>query len=135
MRKFARRAAILAAWALATFGCAKPDGAKLPAGGKLQITEQVWSDYHDYLKRGRGLGPDRRGVFGVAIIGDVGMAGLATCYYCPRMYEVCGPAGPTPSPISWRKPARECRVPDLRAQRRDHRLARSAFAEAESGSA
>ena len=95
MRKFARQAAILAALALAIYGCAQQgtEGAKLAEGEKLKITREVWSDYEDYLKRGQGLGPDRNGAFGVALVGDVGAVGLSTYYYCPRMYDYCGRLG------------------------------------------
>ena len=93
MRKFARQAAMLAALALAASGCAQQgtEGAKLAAGEKLQITQEVWSDYQDYVKQGRGLSSDRQGAFGVAIVGDVGVAGLSTYYYCPRQYDGCRP--------------------------------------------
>jgi hypothetical protein len=96
MRKFARPAATLAAVALAVSGCAQQgtEGAKLAKGEKLKITQEVWGDYQDYVKRGRGLSPDRQGAFGVAIIGDVGAAGLSTYYYCPRQYDACRPGGP-----------------------------------------
>lgn len=96
MRNFARRAAIPAALALAIVGCAQQatEGAHLAAGEKLQITQKVWSDYQDYVKRGRGLGPDRQGAFGVALVGDVGISGLSAYYYCPRMYDGCRPGGP-----------------------------------------
>ena len=50
---------------------------------------EVWDAYQQYLKRGFGLGPDRDGAFGVAIIGDVGVAGLSTYTYCPREYSSC----------------------------------------------
>jgi hypothetical protein len=95
MRKLARQAAILAALALAVYGCAQQgtEGAKLAEGEKLKITQEVWSDYQDYVKRGRELSSDRNGAFGVAIIGDVGTAGLSTYYYCPRMYDYCGQLG------------------------------------------
>jgi hypothetical protein len=93
MRKFARQAAILAALALAVSGCAQQgtDGAKLAPGEKLKITQEVWTEYQDYVKYGRGLGPDRQGAFGVAIIGEVGVQGLPGYYYCPRMYDGCRP--------------------------------------------
>jgi hypothetical protein len=96
MRKFARQAAILAALALAVSGCAQQgtEGAKLATGEKLKITQDVWADYQAYVKRGRGLSPDRQGAFGVAIIGDVGSVGLSTYYYCPRQYDGCRPGGP-----------------------------------------
>lgn len=95
MRKFARQAAVLAALALAVSGCAQQgtEGAKLAPGEKLKITREVWSDYEQYMQQGRGLGPDRNGAFGVAIIGDVGAAGLSKYYYCPRMYDYCGRLG------------------------------------------
>lgn len=93
MRKFARQAAILAALALAVSGCAQQgtEGAKLAEGEKLKITQEVWTEYQDYVKYGQGLGPDRQGAFGVAIIGDVGVQGLPGYYYCPRMYDGCRP--------------------------------------------
>jgi hypothetical protein len=96
MRKIARQAAILAALALAVWGCAQQgtEGAKLAKGEKLKITQDVWRDYQDYVKRGRGLSPDRQGAFGVAIIGEVGAVGLSTYYYCPRQYDACRPGGP-----------------------------------------
>jgi hypothetical protein len=72
-------------------GCAPQgtEGAKLAPGEKLQITQEVWDAYQQYLKRGFELGPDRDGAFGVAIIGDVGVAGLSTYTYCPREYSSC----------------------------------------------
>ena len=93
MRKFARQAAILAALALAVSGCAQQgtEGAKLAPGEKLKITQEVWTEYQDYVKYGQGLGPDRQGAFGVAIIGEVGVQGLPGYYYCPRMYDGCRP--------------------------------------------
>ena len=93
MRKFARQAAILAALALAVSGCAQQgtEGANLAEGEKLKITQEVWTEYQDYVKYGQGLGPDRQGAFGVAIIGDVGVQGLPGYYYCPRMYDGCRP--------------------------------------------
>lgn len=93
MRKFARQAAILTALALAVSGCAQQgtEGAKLAEGEKLKITQEVWTEYQDYVKYGQGLGPDRQGAFGVAIIGDVGVQGLPGYYYCPRMYDGCRP--------------------------------------------
>lgn len=96
MRKLTVRSAILAALALAVSGCAQQgtEGAKLAPGEKLKITQEVWRDYQDYVKRGRGLSSDRQGAFGVAIIGDVGAVGLSAYYYCPRQYDGCGPGGP-----------------------------------------
>jgi hypothetical protein len=93
MRKLARQAAILAALALAVSGCAQQGtkGAKLAQGEKLKITQEVWSEYQDYVRHGRDLGPDRHGAFGVAIIGDVGVEGIEGYYYCPRMYDGCRP--------------------------------------------
>ena len=93
MSKFATCAAISAVLALVLFGCGQQgtEGAKLAAGEKLHITQEVWDDYQEYVKQGRGLGPDRQGAFGVALVGDVGMAGLSTYYYCPRQYDGCRP--------------------------------------------
>ena len=93
MRKLARRAAVAAALALAVSGCAQQatEGAKLAQGEKLKITQEVWTEYGDYVKHGRGLGPDRQGAFGVAIVGDVGVVGLPGYYYCPRQYDGCRP--------------------------------------------
>ena len=93
MRKFARPAAILAALALAVCGCAQQatEGAQLAPGETLKITQEVWTEYQDYVKEGRGLGPDRQGAFGVAVVGDVGVAGLPGYYYCPRQYDGCRP--------------------------------------------
>ena len=93
MRKFTRQAAILAALALAVSGCAQQatEGAKLAPGEKLKITQEVWTEYQDYVKHGRDLGPDRHGAFGVAIVGDVGVVGLPGYYYCPRQYDGCRP--------------------------------------------
>jgi hypothetical protein len=93
MRKFAGQAAILAALALAVSGCAQQgtEGAKLAEGEKLKITQEVWTEYQDYVKYGQGLGPDRQGAFGVAIIAEVGVQGLPGYYYCPRMYDGCRP--------------------------------------------
>ena len=95
MRQFARAAAFLAVLALAISGCAQQgtEGAKLAPGEKLKITQEVWRDYQDYVKRGRELSSDRNGAFGVAIFGDVGTVGLSTYYYCPRMYDYCGRLG------------------------------------------
>ena len=95
MRKSARQAAVLAAVALAASGCAQQgtNGATLAAGETLKITKEVWSDYEQYVQRGRGLSSDRNGAFGVAIIGDVGTVGLSAYYYCPRMYDGCGRLG------------------------------------------
>ncbi len=93
MRKFARYAAVLAVLALAVSGCAQQatEGAKLAPGEKLKITQDVWTDYQDYVKHGRGLGPDRQGAFGVAIISEVGVQGIPGYYYCPRQYDGCRP--------------------------------------------
>jgi hypothetical protein len=93
MKDLARRAAILAVLALAIVGCAQQgtEGAKLKDGEKLAITKSVWADYQEYIKHGRGLGPDRQGAFGVAVIGDVGVASLYSYYYCPRQYDACRP--------------------------------------------
>ena len=76
-------------------GCAQQgtEGAMLAPGEKLQITQEVWDKYQDYVKRGAELGPDRNGAFGVAIVGDVGVAGLSTYTYCPRDYDGCRPGG------------------------------------------
>jgi len=95
MRKLARQAAIVAALALAVSGCAQQgtEGALLAKGETLKITQEVWSDYQQYLQQGQGLGPDRNGAFGVAIVGDVGAAGVSQYYYCPRMYDSCGRLG------------------------------------------
>jgi hypothetical protein len=96
MRKLARQAATLAALVLVVPGCAQQatEGAKLASGETLKITQEVWRDYQDYVKRGRGLSSDRQGAFGVAIVGDVGTVGLSTYYYCPRQYDGCRPGGP-----------------------------------------
>jgi hypothetical protein len=51
----------------------------------------VWSEYQDYLSEGRGLGPDRQGAFGVAVVGGLGVVGLPAYYYCPRQYDSCRP--------------------------------------------
>jgi hypothetical protein len=93
MRKFARQAAILAALAFVVSGCAQQatEGAKLAPGETLKITQEVWTEYQDYVKHGQGLGPDRQGAFGVVIAGDVGVEGLPGYYYCPRMYDGCRP--------------------------------------------
>lgn len=84
MRKFVRRAVILAALAPTIVGCAQQgtEGAKLAAGEKLHITKEVWADYQEYVQEGRALGPDRQGAFGVALVGDVGVAGLYSYRYC-----------------------------------------------------
>jgi hypothetical protein len=49
MRKLARQVAILAALALGVSGCAQQgtEGAKLAAGEKLKITQEVWTEYQD----------------------------------------------------------------------------------------
>src|ERR1051325_1451890 len=93
MRQLARGAAILAVSALAIVGCAQQgtEGAKLKDGEKLTITKKVWADYQDYIKAGRGLGPDRQGAFGVAIVGELGVGSLYQYYYCPRQYDACRP--------------------------------------------
>src|SRR5262245_33033995 len=95
MRQFARQAAILVALALAISSCAQQgtEGAKLGSGETLKITRKVWSEYEQYLQQGQGLGPDRNGAFGVALVGDVGVAGVSQYYYCPRMYDYCGRLG------------------------------------------
>ena len=110
MRKLARQAAILAALALAVSGCAQQgtDGATLAPGETLKITKEVWSDYEQYVQRGRGLSSDRSGAFGVAIIGDVGTVGLSTYYYCPRQYDGCRPGKNAVSDI-----LDECRREDV----------------------
>ena len=86
-------AAIVAVLVLGIFGCAQQgtEGAKLKQGEKLAITKKVWADYEKYIQAGRGLGPDRQGAFGVAIIGDLGVASLYQFYYCPRQYDACRP--------------------------------------------
>jgi hypothetical protein len=93
MRKFARQAALLAVVVLVVSGCTQQatEGAKLAPGEKLKITQEVWTEYQDYVQHGRGLGPDRQGAFGVAIVADVGVEGLPGYYYCPRMYDGCRP--------------------------------------------
>ena len=93
MTSLAKLAAVLAASAFAIIGCSQQgtEGAKLAAGQKLQITQKVWTEYQEYLVQGRGLGPDRHGAFGVAIIGNLGVAGLYNYYYCPRQYDACRP--------------------------------------------
>ena len=114
MRKFASQAAMLAALALVLSGCAQQatEGAKLAPGEKLKITQEVWSEYQDYVKHGRDLGPDRSGAFGVAIIGDVGVEGLPGYYYCPRMYDGCRPGRNAVSDILdlWRREKVECLI-------------------------
>lgn len=96
MRKSARVAAVAAVMALAVSGCAQQatEGVDLAQGEALKITQEVWREYQDYVTRGRGLSPDRQGAFGVALAGDVGVAGLSTYYYCPRQYDGCRPGGP-----------------------------------------
>lgn len=96
MKRTGKRAAVAAALALALASCAQQgtEGAKLAAGEKLRITQQVWSDYQEYVRAGRGLGPDRQGAFAVALIGRIGVAGLYTYRYCPRAYDACRPGGP-----------------------------------------
>lgn len=93
MRKLARQAALLAAVVLVVSGCAQQatEGAKLAPGETLKITQDVWTEYQDYVKYGQGLGPDRQGAFGVAIVAEVGVKGLPGYYYCPRMYDGCRP--------------------------------------------
>jgi hypothetical protein len=98
MRQNARRAAIVvAALLLAVSACAEQgtEGARLAGGEKLQITREVWASYQEYLRKGRALGPDRQGAFGVALVGSLGFAGLYTYTYCPREYDGCRPGGPT----------------------------------------
>jgi len=86
-------AAVLAVSTLAIVGCSQQgtEGAKLAAGQKLQITKKVWSQYQEYVEKGRGLGPDRHGAFGVAVVGGLGVASLYNFYYCPRQYDACRP--------------------------------------------
>lgn len=93
MRDLARRAVIMAASALAIAGCAQQgtEGALLKNGEKLTITKGVWTDYQEYVQHGRGLGPDRQGAFGVAIVGNLGIGSLYQYYYCPRQYDGCRP--------------------------------------------
>src|SRR5215510_7524362 len=88
-----RLAAVLVLSAFAIIGCSQQgtEGAKLAAGQKLQITQKVWTEYQEYVSKGRGLGPDRRGAFGVAIVGSLGVASLYSYYYCPRQYDGCRP--------------------------------------------
>lgn len=86
--------------ALAIAGCAQTTGtpgAKLAPGEKLKITRSVWDDYQAYLARGLELGHKRRhGAFGVALVGDVGVAGLYSYRYCPKDYDNCvDRGGPT----------------------------------------
>lgn len=92
MKMLAKQAVILAVIMLAVIGCAQQgtEGAKLKEGEKLQITKKVWADFQEYLKKGQGLGSDRQGAFGVAVVGDIGITGLYSYYYCPRMYDRCG---------------------------------------------
>jgi len=86
-------AAIVAVLVLGIFGCAQQgtEGAKLKDGEKLVITKEVWADYEKYVQAGRGLGPDRQGAFGVAIVGELGVGSLYQYYYCPRQYDGCRP--------------------------------------------
>lgn len=86
--------AVLALAAVAQ-GCAPggTEGAKLAPGEKLQITQKVWEEYQAYVKRGFALGPDRDGAFGVAVVGNIGVAGLSSYTYCPRDYDGCRPGG------------------------------------------
>ncbi len=99
MRKSVSRIAVPAALALALFGCSQQgtEGAILPAGEKLQITQKVWGEYQDYIQDGQRLGPDRQGAFGVAVVGELGIAGLSSYNYCPREYDGCRPGGSTPT--------------------------------------
>ncbi|HET6157180.1 MAG TPA: hypothetical protein VFE34_02455 [Dongiaceae bacterium] len=99
MRKLFQRAAILAVSALAIIGCAQQatEGAKLPSGHKLQITQKVWGEYQEYVKHGRELGPKRQGAFGVAVAGEMGLVGLPSYVYCPRTYDGCWPGGTNPT--------------------------------------
>ena len=99
MKGLAWRAAGLAAWTLLVAGCAQQatEGAALPAGKKLQINQAVWSQYEEYVREGRELGPDRQGAFGVLVVGDLGLYGLSSYNYCPRMYDRCGPGRETPT--------------------------------------
>jgi hypothetical protein len=96
MRNLARQAAVLAVSALAILGCAQggTEGSKLAAGETLQISSEVWANYQEYVRRGRGLGPDRQGAFGVAVVGNLGVASLYSYRYCPRQYDGCRPGGP-----------------------------------------
>lgn len=78
-------------------GCAQEGtaGARLADGGKLQITQEVWDKYQEYVRHGVELGPKRNGAFGVAIMGDVGVVGIPSYTYCPRTYDGCRPGGGT----------------------------------------
>jgi hypothetical protein len=95
MRKSTLRVAVPAAVTVALFGCAQQgtEGATLAPGEKLQITQDVWNEYQDYVKEGRKLGPDRKGAFGVVLVGDVGVVGLYAYRYCPRTFDGCFPGG------------------------------------------
>lgn len=83
------------AFATMLLGCAQTgtEGVKMDAGKTLKISHEVWANYQDYVRRGRGLGPDRSGAFAVAVAGDYGLAGFGTWSYCPRMYDGCRPGG------------------------------------------
>jgi hypothetical protein len=85
MKLRAKQAAILAAIVLAVVGCAQQgtEGAKLKDGEKLQITQKVWTDYQEYLQKGQGLGPDRQGAFGVAVVGGMGVVGVYSLSLLP----------------------------------------------------
>ena len=99
MGQLAWRTAIPAAFALVLSGCAQQgtEGAQLAAGQKLRITQKVWSEYEEYVKHGRGLGPDRQGAFGVVVLGGMGLVGLSSYNYCPREYDGCRPGGSNPT--------------------------------------
>ena len=102
MRKFARQAAILAALALAVSGCAQQgtEGAKLAEGEKLKITQEVWTEYQDYVKYGQGLGPTGRAPSASRSSAMSGRQGLPGYYYCPRMYDGCAVRATTRSATS-----------------------------------
>jgi hypothetical protein len=86
---------MLVALLLSSCAATGPDAAEPGPGGTLAITQQVWSQYRDYVAQGRGLGPDRSGAFAVGVWDGVGIAGLGAWNYCPRMYDGCRPGGPT----------------------------------------
>jgi hypothetical protein len=86
------------ALALVLVACAQTtatEGLNLAPGEKLQITQNVWDDYQEYINKGRGLSAKKRsGAFGVAVIGGVGVASLYSYRHCPRDYDNCIVRGP-----------------------------------------
>ena len=61
-----------------------PSDLQYPAGKTLKITKDVWGTYQEYLAT---LSPRHTGVFVVALVDDIGVAGSYS--YCPPEYDGC----------------------------------------------